>query len=82
MLEPTLIGLVAAAGAVLGAMVAWRKAGVESESVAVGTLRVVIAELRTELDRKDEELAGMRQRVDELEGLVDKLVVDPPGHLG
>lgn len=67
-----------------GALVAWRKAGPEAEAVAVKTLRSVIHELRDELTRKEQEwgaelarkedeLHGLRQRVDHAEARVEEL---------
>lgn len=88
MIDGELIGALAGAGALGagagGALVAWRKAGAETEAVAVRTLRSVIRELRAELarkekewhaelERKEGELRGLRDRVDHAEQRVEEL---------
>lgn len=55
-----LIAAVLGAGG-LGAFVQWRKAGKEAESIATTTLIAVNGELRTELERRDGEIAGLRK---------------------
>jgi predicted nuclease with TOPRIM domain len=68
-----LSGAAGLGGAAGGALVAWRKAGAESEAVAVKTLRSVIEELRAELGRKQAELDRLRERVDAAENRVEEL---------
>jgi shikimate 5-dehydrogenase len=70
-----------AGGAAVGAAATWRKLGRESESIAVTTLRSVIAELRAELDRKETEMGVMRAKLDVLDLHLTALADTPPGHL-
>lgn len=92
--DPTIIsaaisGLLGVAGG--GALASWRKAGAESESVAVATMRAVIGELRVELDHKEVELDRQRDEIDrqrvEIGQLRDRLtdaenaLSEPPPHL-
>lgn len=51
----------------LGAVVAYRKAGPENTDLAARTMAFVNEELRTELKRRDEEIANLRERVAYLE---------------
>lgn len=84
MADPTLISAIGAAIAGAGgggALVAWRKAGVEAESIAVSTLRSVIGELRIELDDKESEIKLLRGRLDAAEQLINEFFHDPPGHV-
>jgi hypothetical protein len=93
--------LIVAVAAILGtggvaSLVAFRKAGPESESISVTTLRGtvetlsgVVDEMRVELGRKDEtidrlnNLVGRQdQKIDHLNERIRQLEVDPPPHLG
>ena len=78
-------------GAVLGGggVAAWRKAGPEAESVVIQTMTGVLAELRLELDRKDNELAVLlerldilRSRLDEAQDLLEKISASAGEQLG
>lgn len=64
----------AVGGALLGGggVAAWRKAGPEAESVVIQTMTGVLAELRLELDRKDNELAILLERLDTLRTRLDE----------
>lgn len=59
-----------------------RKTGAESDNIAATTLKGVITELRAEIDRKDEELTHLRERLDAIEQYASTLTDLPPGHLG
>jgi hypothetical protein len=68
-----LIALVAAlfgAGGI-GVFATLRKAGKETESIAIQSLIAVNEELRRELVRRDSEIASLRERVAKLETLVN-----------
>src|SRR3954468_20518447 len=56
-------------GGGLAAFAAFRKAGPESESVSVSTMKEVIAELRTETSRLSAENAKLRASVTSLENV-------------
>jgi hypothetical protein len=77
----TAAALAGTAGATVGALASWRKYGSESESIAVTTLRSVITELRSELDRKEGEIEVMRSKLDKLDHHLTLLADLPPGHL-
>jgi hypothetical protein len=57
-------------GGGVGAWVAFKKAGPEIELTSVTTLNAVIATLRVELERRDEEIAALRERLAVLESKV------------
>lgn len=61
-----IIAAVLGAGGI-GGIVAFRKAGPEMEATAVGTLRQVIDELRTEVERLRDENRQLRNMVERLE---------------
>ena len=54
-------------GGITGAIVAFRKAGPETEAISVQTLKGVIGELRAELDRLAAENRRLRDSVRHLE---------------
>lgn len=60
-------------GGFITAVVAWRKAGPEGESIAARTLIEVNQELRNELDRRDKLIDALERRLthmrEEIEGL-------------
>ena len=56
-------------GGVTGAIVAFRRAGPETESISVQTMRDVIAELRRELSRLSAENERLRESVEHLEAV-------------
>lgn len=62
----TFVTAVLGAGGI-GALTAFRKAGVEADGLAAQTLIAVNAELRRELVRRDGEIATLRERVAVLE---------------
>ena len=68
-MSPAVVALMSAilSGGFVGAIVTFRKAGAESTSISVETLIAVNGELRTEIKRRDEEIAGLRERVAVLE---------------
>lgn len=68
-------------GAIAGAAASWRRSGTESESIAVSTLKGVIEELRSELDRKEAEIGNMRSRLDKLDHHLSLIADLPPEHL-
>ncbi len=83
-------------GGFAAAVVAFRKAAPEAESVAVNTLRGVIEEMGKELERRDkahrdelrqrdETIGTLKAQIDELRGQVNQLHRSkqdkpPPGH--
>ena len=77
----TAAALSGAGGAAFGALAGWRKSSHESESIAVTTLRSVIEELRSELDRKEVEIGTMRGKLDKLDHHLSLLADLPPDHL-
>jgi hypothetical protein len=59
-----------------GAVAAWnayRKTPVEVESISVATLKGVIEEMRTELERKDTQIKEQNVTIGEQQGRIDKL---------
>lgn len=69
------IGLVAAllGGTFIAGVAAFRKAGPEAEAIGIASLRGVIEELRSELERKDKQIADLNERCGKLLGRVEKL---------
>jgi hypothetical protein len=85
-----LVAIIAAilGGGGIGAIVAYRKAGPEVESISVNTLKGVIQEMRTELERKDRTIDGLnhrlgeqQQQIAELAERIHQLEMEPPPHL-
>lgn len=64
-----------------GGVAVYRKAGTERESIAVGTLRGIIAELRSELERKEKEIQAMRSRLEDASKWLDDLGWPDPHHI-
>lgn len=91
-IDPTGVGLLVAGllgGGGVASLVAFRKAGPEMESVSVTTLRGVIEEMRTELERKDriigaqnEKIGQLASQIDNCEKRIHQLEMEPPPHLG
>jgi predicted nuclease with TOPRIM domain len=71
-MTPAVVGLIGVliSGGFIGGIVAFRKSGKESESIAAQTLIAVNAELRLELARRNEDL---RRRDEEVKELRDRL---------
>jgi hypothetical protein len=60
-------------GGIAGAVGAWLKSGPETESISMETMRGVIDELRTELDRLAAENRQLRTQLGELRRTIDDL---------
>lgn len=70
-----------AGAGVVGSLVKLGHARPENESLAVTTLRGVLAELRAELDYKEREVKSLRHRLDLAEQQLDAIAETPPAHL-
>ena len=68
------------AGGITGAVRAWLKSAPETESISVETLRAVIEELRTELNRLAGENRQLHEQISELRLTISALSGDelPP----
>jgi phage shock protein A len=77
-LDPALTGLagVVLSGGALGALVAFRKAGPENESLIARTLIEVNEELRKELDRKDKIICSLEKRMEHMRKEMESLEHD------
>lgn len=76
MISPEAFALLISAifgGGLVAALVAYRKAGPEVEALSVSTLKGVIEELRSELERKDKQIKEQNITIGNLQSRVEAL---------